>query len=311
MRRIATLQIGGETMHRRLFLAGLAASAACVRARAAAPSTEERLTLATSRLAEIEAREGGRLGVFVRDTGAGATIEHRADERFPMCSTFKLLTAAAALNRVDEGADRLDRKIAYGPSDLLEDAPIAKAHVAEGGMTVADLCAAAIDWSDNTAANLVLQTIGGPAGFTAFARSIGDQVTRLDRNVPALNDWSVGDDRDTTSPATICEDLRRLLLTDVLSQESRDRLNHWLESSQTSAALIRASVPPGWSVGDKSGRLRAGATNDVAVIYPPDGAPIFVAIYILNASTSDEQRSATLSTVARFVCEAFRPDPTK
>ena len=122
-------------MHRRLFLAGLAASAACVRARAAAPSTEERLTLANKRLAEIEAREGGRLGVFVRDTGTGATIEHRADERFPMCSTFKLLTAAAALKRVDEGAERLDRKIAYGPSDLLEYAPIAKAHVAEGGMT--------------------------------------------------------------------------------------------------------------------------------------------------------------------------------
>ena len=110
----------------------------------------------------------------MRDTGTGATIEHRADERFPMCSTFKLLTAAAALKRVDEGAERLDRMIAYGPSDLLEYAPIAKAHVAEGGMTVADLCAAAIDWSDNTAGNLVLQSIGGPAGFTAFARSLGD-----------------------------------------------------------------------------------------------------------------------------------------
>ena len=122
-------------MHRRSFLAALAASAACVRARAAASSAEERLALANKRLAEIEAREGGRLGVFVRDTGAGATIEHRADERFPMCSTFKLLTAAAALKRVDDGAERLDRTIAYGPNDLLEYAPIAKAHVAEGGMT--------------------------------------------------------------------------------------------------------------------------------------------------------------------------------
>ena len=163
-------------MHRRSFLAALAASAACVRARAAASSAEERLALANKRLAEIEAREGGRLGVFVRDTGAGATIEHRADERFPMCSTFKLLTAAAALKRVDDGAERLDRTIAYGPNDLLEYAPIAKAHVAEGGMTLADLCAAAIDWSDNTAANLVLQSIGGPAGFTQFARSLGDKA---------------------------------------------------------------------------------------------------------------------------------------
>ena len=138
-------------MHRRSFLAALAVSAACIRARAAVSSTEERLAVANKRLAEIEAREGGRLGVFVRDTGTGTTIEHRADERFPMCSTFKLLTAAAVLKRVDQGAERLDRTIAYGPSDLLEYAPITKAHVAEGGMTVADLCAAAIDWSDNTA----------------------------------------------------------------------------------------------------------------------------------------------------------------
>ncbi len=153
---------------------------------AAALSNQARLDLAEKRLAEIEAREGGRLGVFVRDTGTGATIGHRADERFPMCSTFKFLAAAGALKRVDEGAERLDRTIAYGPSDLLEYAPVTKAHVADGGMTLGDLCAAAIDWSDNTAGNLVLATIGGPAGFTQFARSLGDEVTRLDRNEPTL-----------------------------------------------------------------------------------------------------------------------------
>jgi beta-lactamase class A len=155
---------------RRSFLAGLALTAASLRARAA-PSDKENLSLANKRLAEIEAREGGRLGVFVSDTGTAATIEHRADERFPMCSMFKLLAAAATLKRVDEGAERLDRTIAFGPSDLLDYAPIAKAHVAQGGMTLADLCAAAIDWSDNTAANLVLQAIGGPNGFTQFARA--------------------------------------------------------------------------------------------------------------------------------------------
>ena len=211
-------------MHRRSFLAALAASAACVRARAAASSAEERLALANKRLAEIEAREGGRLGVFVRDTGAGATIEHRADERFPMCSTFKLLTAAAALKRVDDGAERLDRTIAYGPNDLLDYAPIAKAHVAEGGMTVADLCAAAIDWSDNTAGNLVLQSIGGPAGFTQFARSLGDKVTRLDRNEPTLNESLPGDPRDTTSPRAMADDMQKVLLGDALSDASRRQL---------------------------------------------------------------------------------------
>ena len=203
-------------MHRRSFLAGLAVAVTSRRARAA-PSAEERLSVANKRLAEIEAREGGRLGVFVRDTGAGATIEHRADERFPMCSTFKLLAAAAALKRVDNGAERLDRKIAYGPDDLLEYAPITKAHVAEGGMTVADLCAAAIDWSDNTAANLVLRTIGGPAGFTHFASSLGDEVTRLDRNEPSLNEATPGDPRDTTSSRAMAASMQKVLVGDALS----------------------------------------------------------------------------------------------
>src|SRR3984957_2761164 len=211
-------------MRRRLFLAGLAASAVCVRARAAAPSTEERLTLANKRLADIETREGGRLGVFVRDTATGATIERRADERFPMCSTFKLLAAAAALKRVDEGAEHLDRKITYGPGDLLEYAPVAKAHVAEGGMTVADLCAAAIDWSDNTAGNLILQSIGGPAGFTQFARSLGDEVTRLDRNEPTLNESLPGDPRDTTSPRAMAGAMQKVLVGDALSDASRSQL---------------------------------------------------------------------------------------
>jgi beta-lactamase class A len=162
-------------MHRRSFLAGLAATVASLRARAP-PSAEERLDLANKRLAEIEAREGGRLGVFVRDTGTGSTLEHRTDERFPMCSTFKLLAAAAALKRVDEGAERLDRRIAYGPSDLLNYAPIAKAHVAEGAMTLSDLCAAAIDWSDNTAANLICRRSADRRlhPIRAFARRFGD-----------------------------------------------------------------------------------------------------------------------------------------
>jgi len=142
---------------RRLFLAGLAAAAAPLGARAAGPSAEDRLNLANTRLAWIEEREGGRLGAAVIDTETGWTLEHRADERFPMCSTFKLLAAAAALKRVDDGAERLDRVVAYGPDDLLDYAPIAKTHLASGGMTLADLCAAAIDWSDNTAGNLVLQ----------------------------------------------------------------------------------------------------------------------------------------------------------
>jgi beta-lactamase class A len=305
MRRIATLQIGGETMHRRSFLPALAASAACVRARAAASSSEERLALANKRLAEIEAREGGRLGVFVRDTGGGATIEHRADERFPMCSTFKLLTAAAALKRVDDGAERLDRTIAYGPSDLLEYAPIAKGHVAEGGMTVADLCAAAIDWSDNTAGNLVLQSIGGPAGFTAFARSLGDELTRLDRNEPTLNESLPGDPRDTTSPRAMAATMQKVLVGDALSNRSRSQLQTWLIGDKVGDKRLRAGLPTSWRIGEKTGTGDRGSTNAVAIIWPPGRAPIIATVYYTGSSASVDARNAVHKEIGALIAETF------
>ena len=292
-------------MHRRSFLAALAASAACVRARAAASSAEERLALANKRLAEIEAREGGRLGVFVRDTGAGATIEHRADERFPMCSTFKLLTAAAALKRVDDGAERLDRTIAYGPNDLLDYAPIAKAHVAEGGMTLADLCAAAIDWSDNTAANLVLQAIGGPAGFTQFARSLGDKVTRLDRNEPTLNEATPGDERDTTSPRAMAADMQKVLLGDALSDQSRRQLEAWLIDDKVGDKRLRAGLPPSWRIGDKTGTGDHGTANTIAILWPPERAPVIAAVYYTESSAPIDVRNAIHKEIGGLIAETF------
>ena len=292
-------------MHRRSFLAALAASAACVRARAATSSAEERLALANKRLAEIEAREGGRLGVFVRDTGSGATIEHRADEPFPMCSTFKLLTAAATLKRVDDGAERLDRKIAYGPGGLLEYAPITGAHVAEGGMTVADLCAAAIDWSDNTAANLVLQSIGGPAGFTQFARSLGDEVTRLDRNEPSLNEATPGDPRDTTSPRAMAASMQKVLLGDVLSDASRRQLQAWLVDDKVGDKRLRAGLPPSWRIGDKTGTGDRGSTNAVAIIWPPGRAPLIATVYYTGSSASVDARNAVHKEIGALIAETF------
>jgi beta-lactamase class A len=266
---------------------------------------EERVALAETRLADIEAREGGRLGVFVRDTGTGTTIEHRSDERFPMCSTFKLLTAAAALKRVDEGAERLDRKIAYGPSDLLEYAPIAKAHVAEGGMTVADLCAAAIDWSDNTAGNLVLQSIGGPAGFTQFARSLGDNVTRLDRNEPALNESLPGDERDTTSPRAMAGTMQKVLAGDALSDASRSQLQMWLIGDKVGDKRLRAGLPPSWRIGDKTGTGDRGSTNAVAIIWPPGRAPLIATVYYTGSSASVDARNAVHKEIGALIAETF------
>jgi beta-lactamase class A len=292
-------------MRRRLFLAGLAASAACVRARAAAPSTEERLALANKRLADMEALEDGRLGVFVRDTATGATIEHRVDERFPMCSTFKLLAAAAALKRVDQGAERLDRTITYRPSDLLEYAPVAKAHVAEGGMTVADLCAAAIDWSDNTGGNLILQSIGGPAGFTQFARSLGDEVTRLDRNEPTLNESLPGDPRDTTSPRAMAGAMQKVLVGDALSDASRSQLQTWLIGDKVGDKRLRAGLPPYWWIGDKTGTGDRGSTNAVAIIWPPARAPIIATVYYTGSSASVDARNAVHKEVGALIAETF------
>jgi beta-lactamase class A len=292
-------------MHRRTFLAGLGAIAASIRAQAAAPSADERLKLANTRLAEIEAREGGRLGVFVRDTGTGATIEHRADERFPMCSTFKLLTAAAVLKRVDEGAERLDRRIAYGPSDLLEYAPIAKAHVAEGAMTLADLCAAAIDWSDNTAGNLVLQTIRGPAGFTQFARSLGDTLTRLDGTEPTLNESLPGDLRDTTSPRAMAADLQKVLLGDALSDASRRQLQTWLINDKVGDKRLRAGLPSSWRIGDKTGTGDRGSTNAVAILWPPDRAPLIATVYYTESSAPMDARNAIHKEIGGLIAETF------
>jgi beta-lactamase class A len=291
-------------MHRRSFLAGLAVTAASCRARAA-PIAEERLNLANKRLADIEAREGGRLGVFAHDTGTSASIEHRADERFPMCSTFKLLAAAAALKRVDEGAERLDRTIAFGPSDLLDYAPIAKAHVAEGGMTLADLCAAAIDWSDNTAANLILQAIGGPVGFTSFARSLGDNVTRLDRNEPSLNESLPGDSRDTTSPRAMTEDMGHVLLGNTLSAASRGQLQTWLIGDKVGDKRIRAGLPPSWRIGDKTGSGDRGSTNTIAIIWPPGRPPLIAAVYYTESSAPMDARNAIHKEIGGLIAETF------
>jgi beta-lactamase class A len=289
---------------RRSFLSGLAAAVAPFGARAA-PSAEERLNLATKRLAEIEALKGGRLGVFVRDTGTGSTFAHRADERFPMCSTFKLLAAAAALKRVDEGVERLDRKIAYGPGDLLGYAPIAKTHAAEGGMTLADLCAAAIDWSDNTAANLILQTIGGPQGFTRFVRSLGDEVTRLDRNEPSLNECTPGDQRDTTSPRAMAGSVGQVLLSDTLSEASRRQLEAWLIDDKVGDKRLRAGLPPSWRIGDKTGSGDHGTANTIAIVRPPGGAPIIAAVYYTESSAPMDARNAIHKEIGGLIAQTF------
>jgi beta-lactamase class A len=257
----------------------------------------------SNRIRSVEERTGARIGVAALDFGSGKRLDYRSEERFPMCSTFKFLSAAAVLKRVDEAKEKLDRFVSYGEKDILEYAPVTKAHLKEGGMTLGALCAAAIQQSDNTAGNLLLDTIGGPMGLTNFARSIGDNTTRLDRKEPELNNAIPGDQRDTTSPAAMCANMQRLVLGNVLSESSRRQLEDWLQHNETGALMIRAGIPKTWTVGDKTGRCGNGATNDVAIIRPPGRAPILVAIYTIGSTASADDRSASVAEVARAVAE--------
>jgi beta-lactamase class A len=290
--------------NRRAFLVGLAVLASA-QARAASPLSAEAVNKANDQIAALEAREGGRLGVAVLDTASGSSLAHRAEERFPMCSTFKLLAAAAVLSRVDAGAEKLDRKIPYGQADLLEYAPVTKAHVAEGAMSLGDLCAAAIDWSDNTAANLLLQVIGGPAGFTQFARSLGDDVTRLDRNEPTLNTAIPGDERDTTSPLAMLRAMRAVLLDKKLSETSRRQLETWLIGDKVGDKRIRAGLPPSWRVGDKTGSGDNGTANTIAILWPPGRAALLATVYYTGSSASVDARNEVHKEIGAIVANTF------
>ena len=256
-------------------------------------------------LARIERESGGRLGVAVLDTRTEARAGHRADERFPMCSTFKLLAAAAMLARVDVGMERLDVRIRFEARDLVVYSPISKDRVGGEGMSVAELCEAAMIVSDNTAANLLLARLGGPEGLTAFARSLGDAVTRLDRIEPDLNEAAPGDLRDTTSPAAMLSDLQALVLGNALSVSSRDQLARWLVGNKTGDARLRAGLPSDWRVGDKTGSGERGTANDVGIIWPPGRAPVLVSIYLTETSVAAEQRNATHAAVGRAVAFAL------
>jgi beta-lactamase class A len=253
------------------------------------------------RLTLLEARSGGRLGVAVLDTATGAAVAHRADERFALCSTFKFLAAARVLARVDRGEERLDRRVVFAEKDLVTYSPVTKERVGATGMTLAELCDAAITLSDNTAGNLLLASFGGPAGLTGFARSLGDKATRLDRWETELNEATLGDRRDTTTPAAMLENMRLLLLGDALSAPSREQLIAWLIGNKTGAARLRAGVPRDWRVGDKTGSGEHGAANDIAILWPPDRAPVLIAAYFAESSISPEDRNAVLAEVGRIV----------
>ncbi|MGI8560399.1 MAG: class A beta-lactamase [Luteimonas sp.] len=259
-----------------------------------------------ARLAALQQQHGGRLGVAILVADSGRRINHFGEQRFPMCSTFKFLAAAQVLARVDRGEERLDRRVVYTRDDLVPYSPVTEQHVGAPGLTMAELCHAAITVSDNTAGNLLLASSGGPEGLTVFARSLGDSKTRLDRIEPELNEATSGDPRDTTTPAAMLGNMRTLLLGDALSPASRTQLGDWMVATSTGRERLRAGLPADWRVGDKTSTSSNGVTNDIAIAWPPGRGPLLVAAYYAEASIPQQRRNALLAEVGRIAAGLVR-----
>jgi beta-lactamase class A len=253
-------------------------------------------------LARIEQESRGRLGVTVLDTETGFYAALNESDRFPMCSTFKFLAATAVLERVARGQSQLDKRIRFEAKDVVANSPMTKEHV-EQGMTLAELCEAALTLSDNTAGNMLLREIDGPAGLTAFARSLGDGMTRLDRWEVELNEAMPGDLRDTTTPAAMLRNLENVLLGNKLPEQFRRQLTDWMCANKTGDARLRAGVPREWRVADKTGSGDRGTANDIGVFWPPGRKPLVLTVYLTGSQASAEERNAAIAKVAHAVAD--------
>ena len=258
-------------------------------------------------VAEIVRRHGGRVGVSLT-SGSGdenGNFNIQSEELFAMCSVFKWVLAAAILQAVDQGKLKVAQEISYTKADLLEYAPVTEMHVAKGKMTIGDLCSAAVSVSDNTAANLLLPLIGGPAGLTAFVRALGDTVTRFDRNEPTLNDVTNKDERDTTTPAAMTQLLKTVFTGTVLKPASLSLLKDWMVATTTGKNRISAGVPAGYVVGHKTGTAHTHA-NDVAVIWPgADRPPMFLSIFTTGGTLDDAGRDKVIADLTRVIFETL------
>jgi beta-lactamase class A len=298
-------------MRRGEFFGGVSALALAV----STPARGVAATAYSDALAALERSTGGRLGVFAIDTNSGKTLGYRAHDRFLMCSTFKLPLAAMILRKIDLGVESFARQIPYGMADLLENSPVARQHVARGSITVREALAAAVRVSDNTAANLLLASVGGPSGFTKGIRQLGDTETILAHGEPLLNEPPrPGQTGDTTTPSAMAYDVRDMVVGDKYLQETtRGLLQRWLIECQTGLTLVRAGFPKSWTAGDKTG-MGGGHTaygdsdtrNDIALGWAPTGAPIVVTAYLTGVTVRANARDAALASVGRIVSSTLR-----
>lgn len=280
-------------LDRRMTLAGGVALAACGHARAEREARVEAL------IGALEAEVGGRIGVAALDTGSGARINYRAEERFAMCSTFKWLLAAAALQQLDRS-----EPLAFTQADLVSYSPVVSEQVAAGAMSVETLCRAAVVVSDNTAANLLIRRLGGPEAITAFIRQNAAADIRLDRIEPELNENAPGDPRDTTTPEAMVRAMQRLLVQDGrLRRANQDALVGWMIECTTGRQRLRSGLPQDWRAGDKTGTSVGAnnATNDVLIAWPPKGAAVLIAAYLSHSEADADARNAAHARIARMI----------
>lgn len=251
----------------------------------------------------VEQASGGRLGLAVIDTGSGERFGWRGAERFPMCSTFKFALAGLILKQVERKRETLARRIPVAAADIVSNSPFCEARVG-GSASVGELCHATITVSDNSAANLLLRTIGGPAGFTRWLRSVGDPATRLDRWETEMGEARPGDVRDTTTPVAMADLTRQLVLGRVLTPASRTQLTAWMKDTRTSGTSLRAGLPKDWAVADKTGSGGFGTDNLVAVVWPTGRPPLVVASYITGSTLEFEQRRPLHARIGRALATA-------
>jgi beta-lactamase class A len=252
---------------------------------------------------DLEKQYDARLGVYALDTGSGKSVSHRADERFAYVSTHKALAVGALLKK--KSIDDLDERIKYTEEDLVDYSPITEKHV-DMGMTLRELSEASIRYSDNTAGNLIFENIGGPKGFREVLREIGDDVTEPERIEPELNYVEPGETRDTSTPKALAKSLKAITLGNILTEEKKNLLNDWLKRNTTGDALIRAGVPEGWIVGDKTGAGSYGTRNDIAVIWPPNGDPIILAVLSSHEEADAEYDDELIAKAAKIAIKQLQ-----
>jgi beta-lactamase class A len=270
---------------------------------AAASASPARSASAQRTLKAIHKKIGGRLGVHVLDSQSGRRIGYDDDARYAMASTFKLSLAAALLWQADRGAFPLTRAMSIRREDVIQHSPSVAAKLATGAteMSIQELCAAIVVHSDNAAANILLKGIGGPPAFTQFMRSIGDDVTRLDRMELELNSNTPGDERDTTTPRAMVDSMLRIFTQDVLTVPARAMLIDWMVQSKTGADRVRAGLPQGWQSGDKTGTGQNGAVNDLVITYPPGRRPILMAVYMSGSQLDTRALNAAHAEIGALV----------